>query len=87
MIARKVTYHGNFNQEDLGCIFDITRKIEITGNVKSISDKEIELNLEGDASMIKLIQHMIERKVKPQITEKKVVPMPFQNYIGVTLLT
>ncbi len=87
MIARKITYKGHFNQEALGMIFDITRKIEITGQVKSISNEQIELNLEGDPSMIKLIQHQIERKVKPYISDKSVEPIPYQNYIGITLLS
>lgn len=86
MIARKITYKGNFNQNDLSDMFDITRKIEITGQVKSVSQNEIELNLEGDPSMIKLIQHQIERKVKTHITNKDITQIPYQNYIGVTLL-
>lgn len=87
MIARKITYRGNFNQEALNLIYDITRKIEITGEVKSVSPGEIELNLEGDPSMIKLIQHQIERKAKTLITQKSIAQIPYQNYSGVTLLT
>ena len=86
MITRKITYRGNFNQEALSAMFDITRKIEITGEVKSVSAQEIELNLEGDPSMIKLIQHQIERKVKTAITDKTVAMIPQQNYVGVVLL-
>ncbi len=86
MIARKIIYRGNFNQKILGEIYDITRKIEITGQVKSISDQEIELSLEGDASMIKLVQHMVERKVKTMIAEKSIAQIPYQYYVGVTLL-
>jgi acylphosphatase len=86
MIARKIVYRGNFNQETLGAMFDITRKNEITGLVKRLNDQEIELSLEGDPSMIKLIQHQIERKVKTAIKEKVVEPIPYQYYVGVTLL-
>lgn len=83
MIARKIIYRGNFNDEIAGTIFDITRKNEITGIVKKNNDKEVELLLEGDPSMIKLIQHQIERKVKTAIYEKTVEPMPYQYYVGV----
>lgn len=86
MIARKITYRGNFNDVAVGEMFDITRKNEITGQVKKVSDKQVELNLEGDASMIKLIQHQIERKVKPHISEKTVEQIPYQYYVGVTFL-
>ena len=85
MIARKITYRGTFNDKNIGEIFDITRKNEITGQVKKVSDSEVELNLEGDPSMIKLIQHQIERKVK--VADKTVVQIPYQNYVGVTFLT
>lgn len=87
MIARKIVYNGHFTQESLAIMYDITRKTEITGVVKATAENEIELRLEGDASMIKLIQHQIERRVKSFIKEKKVEPIPYQNYIGVTLLS
>lgn len=83
MIARKIVYRGNFNDEIAGTIFDITRKNEITGIVKKNNDKEVELLLEGDPSMIKLIQHQIERKVKTAIAEKTVESIPYQYYVGV----
>jgi hypothetical protein len=86
MIARKITYTGNFDELALATMFDITRKIEITGQVKVLSSNEVELNLEGDPSMIKLVQHMIERKVKSLIAGKTIVPIPYQNYIGITFL-
>lgn len=86
MIARKITYRGNFNQIALGEIYDIARKNEITGQVKKVSDQEVELNLEGDAAQIKLIQHQIERKVKSAITNKTIEPIPYQYYVGVTFL-
>jgi acylphosphatase len=83
MIARKITYRGNFNNEAVGTIFDITRKNEITGIVKKVSDREVELSLEGDPSMIKLIQHQIEKKVKTAISEKSIEQIPYQYYVGV----
>lgn len=86
MIARKITYRGNFNDVAIGDMYNITRDTEITGQVKKISDHEVELNLEGDPSYIKLIQHRIERKVKTAITDKTVVQIPYQYYVGVTLL-
>lgn len=84
MIARKIIYRGNFNDESVGDIFDITRKNEITGIVKRINEGQVELDLEGDPSMIKLIQHQIERKVKSRITDKAIEPIPYQYYQGVT---
>ena len=86
MIARKITYQGNFNPEIVGVIFDITRKIEITGQVKVQGSREVVLNLEGDPSMIKLVQHMVERKVKTAITGKTIEQIPYQYYIGMTFL-
>ena len=86
MIARKITYRGNFNEELFATIFDITRKNEITGLVKKINDHEVELDLEGDPSQIKLIQHQIERKAKPFIKEKVVEHIPYQYYVGVNFL-
>ena len=87
MIARKITYKGQFNQEDVGAIYDITRKNEITGQVRSVSSDVVELNLEGDPAQIKLIQHMIERKVKAAISGKLVERIPFQHYRGIVLLS
>lgn len=86
MIARKITYRGNFDSESVGHIFNITRNNEITGLVKKLSDQEVELSLEGDPSQIKLIQHQIERKVKTAIQGKVVEPIPYQYYVGVTFL-
>jgi len=87
MIARKITYKGNFNPETVGIIYDITRKIEITGQVKAQSETEVVLNLEGDPSMIKLVQHMVERKVKKAITSKTIEQIPYQYFAGVTFLS
>jgi acylphosphatase len=86
MIARKITYQGNFDQEAVANIYDIARKTEITGNVKKISDQAVELNLEGDPSQIKLIQHQVERKVKRSITNKTVEQIPFQYFVGINFL-
>ena len=86
MIARKITYRGNFNSESVGDIFNITRNNEITGLVKKVSDQEVELSLEGDPSQIKLIQHQIERKVKSSIKEKSIEQIPYQYYVGVSFL-
>ncbi len=86
MIARKITYKGNFNSECIGTIIDITRKIEITGEVKPNGSNEVILNLEGDPSMIKLVQHQIERKVKSAITGKTIEQIPYQYYSGLKFL-
>jgi hypothetical protein len=86
MIARKISYKGTFDDAAVSAIFDITRKIEITGEVKPVSATLVELNLEGDPSMIKLIQHQIERKVKT-ISGKEITQLPFSNYKGVILLS
>lgn len=86
MIARKITYTGNFNQDAISAIYDIARKTEITGQVKPQGTTEVVLNLEGDPSMIKLLQHQIERKVKTAITGKSVEQIPYQYYVGVTFL-
>ena len=85
MIARKIIYKGNFSSEIVANIFDITRKIEITGEIRPVGATEVILNLEGDPSMIKLIQHQIERKVKT-ITGKSVEQIPYQYYQGLNFL-
>lgn len=87
MIARRITYKGNFNQEALGMIYEVTRRNEITGQVKMLNNNEIVLNLEGDPSFIKLVQHQIERKAKAFINGKNVEQIPYQRYVGMTLLT
>lgn len=86
MIARKIVYLGKFNTESANIVFDITRKIDITGQVKADKENEIELNLEGDPSMIKLLQHQIERAIKPEISDKIVTQIPYQNYKGIVFL-
>lgn len=87
MIARKITYKGQFTPEVVGQIYDITRKIEITGFVKANGSNEVTLSLEGDPSMIKLIQHQIEHKVKAHISAKAIESIPYQYYQGINLLT
>ncbi len=87
MIARKITYKGKFDETAISLIYDITRKNEITGQVRLVNENEIVLNLEGDPSFIKLIQHQIERKAKSYIQGKSIEQIPYQRYVGVTLLT
>ena len=82
MIARKITYRGSFNDQSVGMFFDISRKNEITGIVKRVSENEIVLNLEGDPSQIKLIQHQIEHKLKPHIQSKNIETIPYHYYKG-----
>lgn len=86
MIARKIVYEGKFDDATVADIFDITRKNDITGEVKKIADNSVELLLEGDPSQIKLIQHQIERKVKNAISGKSITSIPFQYYSGITFL-
>jgi hypothetical protein len=86
MIARKITYKGNFNLESVGIIYDITRKIEITGEIRPHGNDEVVLNLEGDPSMIKLVQHQIERKVKSAIIGKTIEQIPYNYYSGLKFL-
>lgn len=86
MIARKITYSGHFNEDAVSAIVDIARKTEITGQVTTPSSHEVVLNLEGDPSMLKLLQHQIERKVKSSISGKTVEQIPYQYYVGVTYL-
>ncbi len=87
MIARKIIYTGNIDESTLAAIYDVTRKTEITGEVRKKSASEVELNLEGDPSMIKLIQHQIERRVKDSIKDKTVSQIPFQYFVGVTFFS
>lgn len=87
MIARRITYTGNFDQNALATIFEVTRRNEITGQIKMVSSNEIVMNLEGDPSFIKLVQHQVERAAKSYISGKNVEQIPYQRYVGVTLLT
>jgi hypothetical protein len=85
MIARKIIYKGNLGQNELELVFDISRKIEITGEIR-LDLKNIELNLEGDASMIKLIEHQIERKLGDLIQGKEITAIPYKMYEGLRII-
>lgn len=84
MICKKIIYKGNFNQKILEKVYDITRKNEITGEIRNLNSKEIHLNLEGDPSFIKLIQHQIENEISKSITEKTVSHLDYQNFKGLS---
>jgi acylphosphatase len=79
MISKKIIYTGNFDSEKAGLVYNIARKVEMTGEIKLKSNSMIELILEGDPSMIKLIQHQVERKIKDSITSKIVESHPLEN--------
>jgi hypothetical protein len=83
MICRKIDYFGTFDDAAAGVIFDIVRKVEITGVVTKKSAECIELLLQGDPSMIKLAQHQIEHRVKSLIKNKDISTVPFQNLDGI----
>ena len=80
MIARKIIYEGIFDDRTLNAVYELVRKIEITGNLKKNSAGHLELNLEGDLSMIKLIEHQIERKCPTHIKGKEILPAQIMNY-------
>lgn len=86
MVTRKITYHGNFQSESISAIVDLARKSEVSGQIKTDTTKSVVLNLEGDPSFIKLLQHQIERKLKADISSKDVENLPYQYYIGLTFL-
>lgn len=86
MIAKKITYTGNFDSTSAEAMFSIIRQIEMTGELKVKGPTSIELSLEGDLANITLIQHQIKDKFKGVILDKKVEPIPYQNYFGVTLI-
>lgn len=86
MICRKITYYGHFDDKSAAQIYDITRKNEISGEVKFISKNEVQLNLEGDPSFIKLIQHQVERSLKDKITSKEILVMNYQQYSGINFI-
>jgi hypothetical protein len=46
----------------------------------------VELDLEGDPSMIKLIEHQVERRVRANIKSKNITQIPYKHYAGVTLI-
>ena len=86
MIARKITYQGRLDSAAAETVFDIARRIEITGEIKFVTPNRIELDLEGDPSMIKLVQHQVERRLKSLVEGKEVVTLPYRNYVGLDLL-
>ena len=86
MICRKITYRGNFDDQSAAQVFEITRRNEISGEVIYSSKLEIQLNLEGDPSFIKLIQHQIENSLKNKISNKEVSALPYQNYAGINFI-
>ena len=86
MIARKITYEGRLDAAAAEVVFDIARRIEITGEIKFVGPNRVELDLEGDPSMIKLVQHQVERKLKAQVQNKEIISIPYKNYRGLDLL-
>jgi len=80
MIARKITYTGSLDMAAAETIYDIVRNIEITGEVHFSAPGKVVLDLEGDPSMIKLVQHQVERRVDG--LTKSVDQIPFRNYQG-----
>jgi hypothetical protein len=86
MICRKIVYRGSFDDLSAAQVYDITRKNEISGEVIYQSPQEILLNLEGDPSFIKLIQHQIEKKLQNKISHKEVIQLPYQQYSGIIFI-
>lgn len=86
MIARKITYLGQLDAAAAETVFAIARRIEITGEIKYVGPDKIELDLEGDPSMIKLVQHQVERELKSLVKHKEVASLPYRNYTGLDLL-
>lgn len=62
-IIKKNVYTYAIQNAEVEAIYDMVRKIEIQGQVNFLKNGSIELLLEGDPSMIKLIQHLVKRKV------------------------
>lgn len=85
MIARKIVYKGQLDAVATERIYEIARRKEITGEVKFVTPNQVELDLEGDPAVIKLLQHQIERGVKGLIQDKSVTPNPFRYYDNFTL--
>jgi len=80
MIARKIVYKGQFDNITADTVYDIVRKIAVTGEIKQQNNAQLTLELEGDPSMIKLIQHQIERRIKGRISDKAVDTIPYRHY-------
>ncbi len=85
MMARKITYTGTFDPQSAETIYSIIRQIEMTGEVRVKGPTSVEVYLEGDLANITLIQHQIKEKLKGQILDKKVEPISYKNFVGVTL--
>ncbi len=86
MLAKKITYTGNFDSSSAETMLSIVRQIEMTGELKVKGSTSIELYLEGDLANITLILHQIKQNLKDQILDKTVERIPYQNYVGVTLI-
>ncbi|MFI5389937.1 MAG: hypothetical protein ACHQYQ_01150 [Bacteriovoracales bacterium] len=86
MLAKKITYTGKFDSTSAETMLSIVRQIEMTGELKVKGPTSIELYLEGDLANITLILHQIKQKLKDQILDKTVERIPYQNYVGVTLI-
>lgn len=86
MIARKITYQGRLDAVSAEVVFDIARRVEITGEIKFVTPNRVELDLEGDAAIIKLVQHQVERKLLSTVEHKEVTTNPFRHYAGLDLL-
>ena len=86
MIARKITYTGQFDSKSAETILSIVRQIDMTGEVKVVGPTTIEMYMEGDLANLTLILHQIKEKLKDQILDKKVERIHFQNYVGITLI-
>jgi hypothetical protein len=86
MLAKKITFTGKFDNTSAETMLSIVRQIEMTGELKVKGPTSIELYLEGDLANITLILHQIKQKLKDQILDKTVERIPYQNYVGVTLI-
>ena len=91
MIAKKIIYTGAIDLATALAMFDVTRKIEITGEVEfklknATNENTVELRLEGDPANIKLVQHQIERCHPKSIKGKEVVALAFHNYQSLNFL-
>lgn len=86
MICRQLTYKGNFSSSNLEQFYKIARRIELAAVIKKINDQTVELVVEGDPSMIKLLQHQIERSLKDVIIEKQIISIPFRHISGINFI-
>jgi len=84
MISRKIQYSGNFTKENTNLLYEIIRNIDLKGELHHLGPNSIELRLEGDPSMIKLLEHQIQNRLQNNIEEKVVTPIPFKHYKGLS---